>query len=128
VAEFYPEELKAAFEAGKIPAHDDSISRLDGPLRALARQYRSRKVAHEQDLKRQPSCAPSIQKLPKSPIERVKATRRRPRRIRNSPSRSTGEQSRARANTNRRHNQRADDPGFADEDHLNQNPCNPNEN
>ena len=52
VAEFNREELKAAFEAGKIPVSDDYIRRLDGLLRALARQYRARKVAREQDLNR----------------------------------------------------------------------------
>jgi hypothetical protein len=52
VAEFDPEELKAAFEAGKIPVSDETIRRLDGLVRALARQYRARKVAREQDLKR----------------------------------------------------------------------------
>jgi hypothetical protein len=50
MAEFDREELKAAFEAGKIPISDDDIRRLDGPLRALAQQYRARKVAREQDL------------------------------------------------------------------------------
>jgi hypothetical protein len=47
---FDREELKAAFEAGKIPVSDDYIRRLDGLLRALASQYRARKVAREQDL------------------------------------------------------------------------------
>jgi hypothetical protein len=50
MAEFNREELKAAFEAGKIPVSDDNIRRLDGLLRALAQQYRARKVAREQDL------------------------------------------------------------------------------
>src|SRR5262245_2430287 len=50
MAEFDREELKAAFEAGQIPISDDEIRRLDGPLRALAQQYRARKVAREQDL------------------------------------------------------------------------------
>ena len=50
MAEFDREELKAAFEAGKIPISDDDIRRLDGPLRALAQQYRARRVAREQDL------------------------------------------------------------------------------
>ena len=52
MAEFDREELKAAFEAGKILAGDDNIRRLDGLLRALAQQYRARKVAREQDLNR----------------------------------------------------------------------------
>ena len=50
MAEFDREELKAAFEAGKIPVSDDNIRRLDGLLRSLAQQYRARKVAREQDL------------------------------------------------------------------------------
>ena len=50
MSEFDPEELRAAFEAGKIPVHDDSIRRLDGLLHVLAQQYRARKVAREQDL------------------------------------------------------------------------------
>ena len=50
MAEFDREELKAAFEAGKIPVSADNIGRLDGALRALAQQYRARKVAREQDL------------------------------------------------------------------------------
>jgi hypothetical protein len=50
VVEFDREELKAAFEAGKIPVSDDNINRLDGLLRAFARQHRARKVAREQDL------------------------------------------------------------------------------
>jgi hypothetical protein len=50
MAEFDQEQLKAAFEAGKILASDENIRRLDGLLRALARQYRARKVAREQDL------------------------------------------------------------------------------
>ncbi len=50
MAEFDREELKVAFEAGKIPVSEDNIGRLDGTLRALARQYRARKVAREQDL------------------------------------------------------------------------------
>jgi hypothetical protein len=50
VAEFDRQKLKAAFEAGKIIASDDYIRRLDGLLRALAQQYRARKVAREQDL------------------------------------------------------------------------------
>jgi hypothetical protein len=50
MAEFDREELKAAFEAGKIPVSDDDIRRLDGLLRSLAQQYRARKVAREQDL------------------------------------------------------------------------------
>jgi hypothetical protein len=49
---FDREELKAAFEAGKIPVRDDNIKRLDGLLRAFARRYRARKVARGQDLKR----------------------------------------------------------------------------
>jgi hypothetical protein len=50
MAEFDREELKAAFEAGKIAASDDNISRLDGLLRALTPRYRARKAAREQDL------------------------------------------------------------------------------
>ena len=50
MAEFDREELKAAFEAGKIPASGDNIRRLDGLLRSLAQQYRARKGAREQDL------------------------------------------------------------------------------
>ena len=50
MAEFDREELKTAFEAGKIPISDDDIRRLDGLLRALAQQYRARRVAREQDL------------------------------------------------------------------------------
>ena len=50
MAEFDREELKAAFEAGKIPVSDDDIRRLDGFLRALAQQYRARRAAREQDL------------------------------------------------------------------------------
>ena len=50
MAEFDREELKAAFEAGKIPISDDNIRRLDGLLRSLAQQYRVRKVARKQDL------------------------------------------------------------------------------
>jgi hypothetical protein len=50
MAEFDREELKAAFEAGKIPVSDDDIRRLDGLLRSLAQQYRVRKLAREQDL------------------------------------------------------------------------------
>src|ERR1700747_1529997 len=50
MAEFDREELKAAFEAGRIAVSDDNIRRLDGLLRALTRQYRARKVAREQDL------------------------------------------------------------------------------
>jgi len=37
MSEFDREELKAAFEAGKIPVSDDHIRRLDGLLWALAR-------------------------------------------------------------------------------------------
>ena len=37
MADFDREELKAAFEAGKIAVSDNNIRRLDGPLRALAR-------------------------------------------------------------------------------------------
>jgi hypothetical protein len=50
MAEFDPEELKAAFEAGKILPSDDNLRRLDGLLRALARQYLARKVAREHGL------------------------------------------------------------------------------
>jgi hypothetical protein len=50
MAEFHWEELKAAFEAGKIPVSDDDIRRLDGLLRSLAQQYQVRKLAREQDL------------------------------------------------------------------------------
>jgi hypothetical protein len=50
VVEFDREELKAALQAGKIPISDDNIRRMNGPLRALAQQYRARKAAREQDL------------------------------------------------------------------------------
>jgi hypothetical protein len=50
MAEFDREKLKAALEAGKIPISDDNIRRMDGLLRALAQQYRARKVARKQDL------------------------------------------------------------------------------
>ena len=50
MAEFDREELKAAFETGKIPVSDDNIRLLEGLLRSLAQQYRARKVAREQDL------------------------------------------------------------------------------
>ena len=50
MAEFDREKLKAALEAGKIPISEDNIRRMDGLLRALAQQYRARKVACEQDL------------------------------------------------------------------------------
>jgi hypothetical protein len=50
MAEFDREDLKAAFEVGKIPVADDNIMRLDGLLRSLAQRYRARKVAREQDL------------------------------------------------------------------------------
>jgi hypothetical protein len=53
MAKFDHEELKAALEAGKIPVSDDSIRRLDGFLRALAQQYRTRKAACGQDLNAQ---------------------------------------------------------------------------
>ena len=45
MAEFHWEELKAAFEAGKIAVRDENLRRLDGSLRALIQQYRARKVA-----------------------------------------------------------------------------------
>ena len=50
MAEFDQEQLKAAFRAGEILASNENIRRLDGLLRALARQYWARKVAREQDL------------------------------------------------------------------------------
>jgi hypothetical protein len=50
MAKFDSEELKAAFEAGKIPISDDYVRRLDRFLRALTQQHRARKVAREQDL------------------------------------------------------------------------------
>jgi len=50
MAEFDRGELRAAFEAGKIPVSDDDIRRLDGLLRSLPQQYRVRKLAREQDL------------------------------------------------------------------------------
>jgi hypothetical protein len=53
MVEFDREELKAAFEAGKIPVSDDYIRRLDGPLRALAQQFRARTVAREQGVSTQ---------------------------------------------------------------------------
>ena len=51
MAEFDREKLKAAPEAGKIAISEDSVRGLDGTLRALARQYRARKFAREQDLR-----------------------------------------------------------------------------
>jgi hypothetical protein len=53
MAEFDPEELKAAIEAGKIPTSDDNVRRLDRILPALAQQHRVRKVARGQDLNEQ---------------------------------------------------------------------------
>jgi hypothetical protein len=50
MAEFDREELKAAFEAGKIAVADDNIRRLDGLLGPLTPRYRARKAAREQDL------------------------------------------------------------------------------
>lgn len=50
MAGFDREKLKAAFEAGKIPGNDDNVKQPGGLLRALAQQYRARKVAREQDL------------------------------------------------------------------------------
>ena len=50
MAEFDREELKAAFEAGKIAVAYDNIRRLDGLLRVLTPRYRARKAAREQDL------------------------------------------------------------------------------
>src|ERR1700730_13469899 len=50
MAEFDREELKAAFEAGKIAVADDNIRRLDGLLRVLTPRYQARKAAREQDL------------------------------------------------------------------------------
>ena len=50
MAEFDREQLKAAIAAGKIPVSDDNIRRLDGSLRALAQQFRARKVAREQGM------------------------------------------------------------------------------
>src|ERR1700730_1908090 len=50
MAEFDREELKAAFEAGKIAVAYDNIRRLDGLLRALTPRYRARKAARELDL------------------------------------------------------------------------------
>src|SRR5882672_1318784 len=53
MAEFDRQELKAAFEAGKILAGDDNIRRLDGSLRALIQQYQARKAAREQGVSAQ---------------------------------------------------------------------------
>jgi hypothetical protein len=50
---FDREELKAAFEAGKIAVSDDNIRRLDSLLRALTPRYRARKAAHEQGMSAQ---------------------------------------------------------------------------
>jgi hypothetical protein len=50
MADFDREELKAAFESGKIPVSDDNIRRLDALLRAIAQQYRARKVARSLSL------------------------------------------------------------------------------
>ena len=47
---FDREQLKEALKSGNIPAGEDEIGQLDGVLRALAQQYRARKVAREQDL------------------------------------------------------------------------------
>ena len=48
MAEFDREELKAAFEAGKIAVRDENLRRLDGSLQALVQQYQARKAAREQ--------------------------------------------------------------------------------
>ena len=53
MAEFDPEELKAALQLGKIPFSDDDVRRLDRLLQVLAQRYRARKIARAQDLKRQ---------------------------------------------------------------------------
>ena len=50
---FDREGLRAALKAGNIPVSDDEIRQLDGVLRALAQQYRTRKIARAQDLKGQ---------------------------------------------------------------------------
>ena len=47
---FDQEELKAALKSGNVPVSDDEIGQLDGVLRALAHQYRARKVARARDL------------------------------------------------------------------------------
>jgi hypothetical protein len=46
-------ELKAALQAGNIPASEDKIEQLDNVLRALGRHYRAREAACEQDLNAQ---------------------------------------------------------------------------
>jgi hypothetical protein len=50
---FDREGLRAALKSGNIPVSDDEIRQLDGVLRALAQQYRTRKIARAQDLKGQ---------------------------------------------------------------------------
>jgi hypothetical protein len=50
MAGFDREELKAALKSGNVSVSDDEIGQLDGVLRALAQQYRARKVARAQDL------------------------------------------------------------------------------
>ena len=47
---FDQEELKAALKSGNVPVSDDEIGQLDGVLRALAYQYRARKVARTRDV------------------------------------------------------------------------------
>jgi hypothetical protein len=47
------EGLKAALQSGNFPVGDGEIGQLDGVLRALAWQYRARKVARAQDLNEQ---------------------------------------------------------------------------
>ena len=50
---FDREGLRTALKSGNIPVSDDEITQLDGVLRALAQQYRTRKIARAQDLKGQ---------------------------------------------------------------------------
>src|SRR5215831_16000122 len=53
MAGFDREELKAALGAGRIPVNENSIGCLDGLLRPLAQQCRTRKAACEHDLNAQ---------------------------------------------------------------------------
>ena len=53
MAKFDQEGLRAALKSGNIPVSNDEIRHLEGVLRALAQQYRTRKIALAQDLKRQ---------------------------------------------------------------------------
>jgi hypothetical protein len=50
---FDQEELKIALRSGNITVNEEAIGQLDGALRALATQYRARKVGRAQDLNEQ---------------------------------------------------------------------------